>query len=81
MMIRGRFPRRPGSNRMTGASRRSRRSLSPGLEAMEDRVVLSTVTVISAADSGNGTLRAAIAAAQAGDTISSPPASSARRST
>jgi hypothetical protein len=39
------------------------------LEHLEGRVVLSTITVTSAADAGSGSLRAAIAKAQSGDTI------------
>jgi predicted outer membrane repeat protein len=39
------------------------------LEALEDRWMPSTLTVTSIADSGAGTLRADIAAAQSGDTI------------
>jgi hypothetical protein len=52
----------------------------PQLESLEDRKVLSTLhtvpstlTVISAADSGPGTLRAEIAAANAGDIINFAP--------
>jgi hypothetical protein len=41
----------------------------PQLEALEDRCVPSTLTVTNAADSGLGSLRADIAAAQSGDTI------------
>jgi len=41
----------------------------PQLEALEDRFVPSTLTVTSAADSGAGSLRAEIAAANPGDTI------------
>src|SRR5262245_11051014 len=41
----------------------------PGLEALEDRTVPSTLTVTSTADSGAGSLRAAIADAQSGDQI------------
>src|SRR5262249_17663719 len=42
----------------------------PGFEALEDRTVPSTLTVVtSAADSGAGSLRAAIAAAASGDQI------------
>ena len=42
----------------------------PRLEALEDRTVLSTLTVTSAADDGSsGTLRAVIASAHKGDTI------------
>jgi len=39
------------------------------LEALEGRVVLSTLTVMNNADSGPGSLRAEIAAASSGDTI------------
>jgi hypothetical protein len=42
----------------------------PQLEPLEDRTVLSTLTVTSAADDGSaGTLRAVVASANAGDTI------------
>jgi hypothetical protein len=50
-------------------ARRRRRRRSPRLESLEGRLVLSSLTVTSAADSGTGTLRAVIAQAQAGDTI------------
>jgi hypothetical protein len=39
------------------------------LLVLEDRTVLSTLTVLNNADSGAGSLRAAIAAAHSGDTI------------
>ena len=64
-----------GPNRSFRKSvRRSRssvrhRRLAPRLEALETRLVLSTLTVTSAADSGKGSLRAAITAAGSGDTI------------
>src|SRR5439155_8702412 len=45
------------------------RSFVPRLEPLEDRTVLSTLTVTNPADSGDGSLRAAIAAAQSGDQI------------
>src|SRR5947199_4084738 len=48
--------------------RAGRRHL-PSLEVLEARVVPATVTVVSAADHGVGTLRAALATAHAGDTI------------
>ena len=48
---------------------KQRRRLEPRLEALEERLVLSTLTVTSAADSGLGSLRAAIASASSGDTI------------
>jgi hypothetical protein len=41
----------------------------PQLESLEDRLVPSTLTVTSTADSGPGTLRAEITAANPGDTI------------
>jgi parallel beta-helix repeat protein len=41
----------------------------PLLEALEDRTVPSTLTVTNNLDSGDGSLRADIAAAQSGDTI------------
>src|SRR5262245_21177706 len=55
---------------------RRRRKAPPGrripvlrLEALEDRTVLSTLTVTTAADAGPGSLRATIAAAAPGDTV------------
>src|SRR5262249_2932873 len=48
---------------------RQGRSFVPRLKLLEDRTVLSTLTVTSPADNGNGSLRAAIAAAQSGDQI------------
>src|SRR5215510_3022459 len=46
----------------------------PRLEALEDRIALSTLTVTSAADDGSdGTLRAVLATAQGGDTIRFAP--------
>jgi hypothetical protein len=50
-----------------------RATFRPTLEALEGRIVPSTLTVTSAADSGAGSLRADIAAAQAGDTIAFAP--------
>src|SRR5262249_19529045 len=41
----------------------------PRLEALEDRWLPSTLTVMNTADSGPGSLRAAIAASGSGDTI------------
>jgi hypothetical protein len=46
-----------------------RRSFAPRLEVLANRTVLSTWTVTSPADSGDGSLRAAIAGAQSGDQI------------
>jgi hypothetical protein len=45
------------------------RSFRPRLETLEDRTVLSTLTVLNNLDSGAGSLRAEIAAARSGDTI------------
>jgi hypothetical protein len=53
-----------------GHSKRRRQTLAePRLEALEDRSLPSILTVTSTADSGAGSLRAALAAAQSGDTI------------
>jgi hypothetical protein len=52
--------------RRTHSQRRRRR---PSLEALETRALLSTLTVTNIADSGSGSLRAQIAAANSGDTI------------
>src|SRR5262249_35449010 len=48
---------------------RSRRSYLPQLFVLEDRTVLSTLTVLNNADSGAGSLRDTMAAAQSGDTV------------
>src|SRR5262245_3455413 len=45
----------------------------PRLEALEDRTLLSTLTVLNTADSGPGSLRQAIATASPGDTIDFAP--------
>jgi hypothetical protein len=50
-------------------TRRKVRTFLPRLEFLEDRTVPSTLTVTSPADSGPGSLRAAIGAAHDGDTI------------
>jgi hypothetical protein len=52
-----------------GRPHRRRRASGPRLEVLEDRTVLSTLVVQNNADSGSGSLRAVIAAAQRGDTI------------
>src|SRR4051812_45137028 len=51
------------------ARRTSRRHCRPRLEGLEDRRLLSTLTVMNNADNGDGSLRAVIAAAHSGDTI------------
>jgi hypothetical protein len=50
-------------------SRRKRHAYRPRLQALEDRWLLSTLTVLNNHDSGPGSLRAEIAAAKSGDTI------------
>src|SRR5437773_8903835 len=57
---------RPASGRRTPAARPTFR---PTLQALEDRWVPSTLTVLNNLDSGTGSLRAAIAAAHPSDTI------------
>src|SRR5436309_11953398 len=66
-------------NSLSPSSTRARRCASPRqqptarcrprLECLENRWVPSTLTVLNTADSGAGSLRAAIAAAQSGDRI------------
>ena len=51
----------------TGTKRPAR--VRPGLGVLEDRTVLSTLTVLNALDSGAGSLRDTIKAASSGDTI------------
>ena len=46
-----------------------RRRFLPRVDLMEDRTLLSTLTVTNNKDSGSGSLRATIAAAASGDTI------------
>jgi hypothetical protein len=48
---------------------RPRQSNVPEFLVLEDRTVLSTLTVLNNADSGAGSLRDILAAAQSGDTI------------
>jgi hypothetical protein len=55
--------------RSVSSHRRETRPFLPRLEILEDRTVLSVLTVTSAADSGDGSLRSMIAAAQDGDHI------------
>ncbi len=56
---------KPASRRKSAA----RRTVGPRVECLEDRVVLSMLTVVNLLDKGTGTLRAEIAAAHSGDTI------------
>jgi hypothetical protein len=66
-------------NRFRQSKRQTRGSRQqPALEALEGRVVLSTLTVLNNADSGQGSLRAEIAAASSGDTIVFSPVVSKR---
>ena len=71
------LPRRqrsyPGAGRRAQRSPGKRATFRPLLEALEDRTVPSTLTVTSAADSGTGSLRYEIAAANSGDTINFAP--------
>jgi hypothetical protein len=55
-------------------SRRRPAYSRPLLEALEDRTLPSTLTVLNILDSGAGSLRAAITAAKSGDTIVFAPA-------
>src|SRR6516164_7253278 len=59
-----------GTNRWGHRHRPSRRpSFVPRLLILEDRTLPSTLTVLNNADSGDGSLRAAIGGAQEGDQI------------
>jgi hypothetical protein len=60
-----------GRDRARGTTRRP--SLVPSLLLLEDRTLPSTLTVLNNADSGDGSLRAVIAAAQDGDQIAFDP--------
>src|SRR5262249_38682295 len=70
-MIEHRFLRAPRQRQARAGLRPAR--FVPRLEALEDRVVPSTLTVTNNADSGAGSLRAQIAAANPGDTIDFAP--------
>lgn len=59
---------RSSARRFRGTCR-PRRSSVPQLLALEDRTLLSVLTVLNNADSGAGSLRDTLAAAQSGDTI------------
>src|SRR5262245_36086056 len=63
---------RGGGRRQQATVRQPMRSRL-ALEALEDRQLLSTLTVTSAADHGPGTLRRAIVSAKSGDTIHFSP--------
>src|SRR6516225_7876229 len=70
----GRFSKENIMNRFTLFRRQHTRQKRPArvrpvLELLEDRTVLSTLTVLNALDSGAGSLRDAIKAARSGDTI------------
>ena len=58
-----------GKRRQTKELTSKRRTFVPRLEALEDRLCLTTITVTNNADSGAGSLRAALDSAQNGDTI------------
>jgi hypothetical protein len=62
-----------GSRSLTGSPRRARSAprmrFRPRLDAMENRTLLSTLTVTNDQDSGPGSLRSAIGKVAAGDTI------------
>jgi hypothetical protein len=60
---------RTSTNAPRGRGPRPAATFRPRVEALERRDVPSTLTVTTTADSGPGSLRADIAAAQAGDTI------------
>src|SRR6516162_5237915 len=67
-----RLMHRPAGPRRHKAHRTAafpRRRVMPQIEILEQRTVLSTWTVTSPADSGDGSLRAIIAQAQDGDQI------------
>ena len=61
-----------GRTSRVGSRRRGRSSAArfcPEFDRAEDRILLATLTVTSAADSGPGSLRETVAAAASGDTI------------
>jgi hypothetical protein len=64
---------RSGRVRTKGRPRRPARGLAPRIVPLEERALLSTLTVTNDADSGTGSLRAAIAAVNSGDTIKFAP--------
>jgi hypothetical protein len=66
---RKRAPRSASEARRTSNPARRHATFRPRLEALEERWLPSTLTVTNTLDSGPGSLRAEIAAAQNGDTI------------
>jgi hypothetical protein len=64
-----RQPSLSSARRRAHGSRRQRLAYRPTIAVLEDRQLLSTWTVSNNHDSGPGSLRAEIAAAQSGDTI------------
>ncbi len=64
---------RPCRARRSPRLPRSSLRYAPRVVPLEERALLSTLTVTSDADSGKGTLRAEIAAASSGDTINFAP--------
>ena len=61
-------------------ARSPRRRFLPRVDLMEDRTLLSTLTVTNNNDSGKGSLRFEIAAAASGDTINFSSKLKGRRS-
>jgi hypothetical protein len=65
---------RPRCQRVRDARSGFRRRFRPWIEGLEDRAVLSTLTVLNALDKGAGSLRDTIGHAQDGDTVLFAPA-------
>jgi hypothetical protein len=63
----------PSRDRRVSGTARKRTGFRPQLEALDDRLVPSTLTVTNNLDSGAGSLRAEIAAASPGDTVNFAP--------
>lgn len=61
------------AGRTVAASERHLTRFRPRLEALEDRAMLSTLSVLNTSNSGPHSLRAEIAAAHSGDTIAFAP--------
>jgi hypothetical protein len=64
---------RPRQRRARPSQPRPRPTFRPTLERLEDRTVPATLTVANTNDSGPGSLRAEVAAAQWGDTVEFSP--------